>query len=363
MLAPIFAVLLASTTVASTTAHAQSYSGTGQAVSQGTPPSPDYYTVQAGDTLWDISRTFLGNPEYWPRLWSINDYITNPHWIYPGNRIAFRLGTDFEPPSIELEAQKADPFQPESLSFEYPESQCGPDVRFTSTIDSTRYAATGFLAEEDDVEVSGEVYKARSGHYWLAEGNLIYLKMEDPEAYDCGDVLTVFRRSEKKVRDPHKKSTRYGAAWQVVGEARVVHRVDDMIAAVVRTSYKEIERGDKVGPLMPVQVELEVKAPQGELAGHIVGRPTHENVLVTTGETVFLNVGRADGARVGDSFHVVVQRDDALDLEEDDESLPESVTGRVVVVRVDEYTSTAVITEASRPIDEGDRVVQKVDNR
>ncbi|MCK6505633.1 LysM peptidoglycan-binding domain-containing protein [Myxococcota bacterium] len=358
MLAPTFAVLLASAA-----AHAQSYSGTGQSVDQGMPSSPDYYTVQAGDTLWDISRTFLGNPEYWPRLWSINDYITNPHWIYPGNRIAFRLGTDTEPPIIELEPQSADPFQPDSLSFEYPETQCGPDVRFANTIASTRYAATGFLADDDDVELLGEVYKARSGHYWLAEGNLIYLKMEDPEAYDCGDVLTVFRRGEKKVRDPRDKGKRYGSSWVVVGEARVVHRVDDMIAAVVRTSYREIERGDKVGPLMPIHVELEVAPPQGELAGHIVGRPTSENMLVSTGETVFLNIGRADGTRVGDSFHVVVQRDDALDLKDEDESLPESVTGRVVVVRVDEYTSTAVITDASRPIDTGDRVVQKVDNR
>lgn len=349
--------------LASPIAQAQNYSGSGSAVDQGAPTTPDYYTVQPGDTLWDISRTFLGNPEYWPRLWSINDYITNPHWIYPGNRIAFRLGTDTEPPVVELEQRAPDPFAPQTLSFEYAEAQCGPDVRFTDTIPSDRYSALGFLADSDDVDVYGEVYKAKTGQYWLSEGNLVYLKMDDAEAYDCGDTLSIFRKTRKKVRDPRKNSTKYGSAYLVVAEARVVHRVDDIVAAVVRTSYREMERGDLVGPLMPIQVELEVREPAGSLAGHIIGRPVDENRLVGTGETVFLNVGRADGARVGDSFYVVVQRDEAIDLKKEDETLPESVTGRVVVVRVDEYTSTAVITDAARPIDDGNRIVQKVDDR
>ena len=62
--------------------------------------------VAPGDTLWEIAQAFLGNPYYWPRLWSINDYITNPHWIYPGNRIVFRMGSLIEPPSVELETER-----------------------------------------------------------------------------------------------------------------------------------------------------------------------------------------------------------------------------------------------------------------
>lgn len=72
------------------------YVGTGDTINMG-GGSPDYYTVQPGDTLWEISSKFLGNAYYWPRLWSINDYITNPHWIYPGNRVVFRMGTLIDP--------------------------------------------------------------------------------------------------------------------------------------------------------------------------------------------------------------------------------------------------------------------------
>ena len=52
------------------------------------PPGQDY-TVKHGDTLWDISGTYLSNPWFWPKLWSYNPQIANPHWIYPGNDIRF----------------------------------------------------------------------------------------------------------------------------------------------------------------------------------------------------------------------------------------------------------------------------------
>src|SRR5690606_13256192 len=48
---------------------------------------PETYTVRRGDTLWDITGRFYGNPWQWPRLWSYNPEITNPHWIYPDDRL------------------------------------------------------------------------------------------------------------------------------------------------------------------------------------------------------------------------------------------------------------------------------------
>src|SRR4030042_6743686 len=47
----------------------------------------DVYTIKQGDTLWDISSKFLKDPFLWPKLWQKNLYITNPHWIYPGQSI------------------------------------------------------------------------------------------------------------------------------------------------------------------------------------------------------------------------------------------------------------------------------------
>jgi nucleoid-associated protein YgaU len=45
----------------------------------------EVHTVVKGDTLWDLSQNYLGSPWYWPKVWSYNPEIANPHWIYPGN--------------------------------------------------------------------------------------------------------------------------------------------------------------------------------------------------------------------------------------------------------------------------------------
>ena len=51
---------------------------------------PEIYTVRRGDTLWDITGRYYGNPWYWPRVWSYNPEVTNPHWIYPLDRLRLR---------------------------------------------------------------------------------------------------------------------------------------------------------------------------------------------------------------------------------------------------------------------------------
>jgi len=180
------------------------YSGSGsdlEAIPAAKGGTPEYYVVAPGDTLWEIAQAFLGNPYYWPRLWSINDYITNPHWIYPGNRIVFRMGSLIEPPSVELETGR-DGFEVEGLDFAEIEVECGPDIRFNNTLEADKYIAPAFLRHRKNLEIFGEITKAKVPGEMLSEDDMVYVKVEDPDAYECGDIVSVFRQVKKKVRHP-----------------------------------------------------------------------------------------------------------------------------------------------------------------
>ena len=52
------------------------------------PEGAELYVIEKGDTLWDLSNRFYGDPYLWPQLWERNQYVLDAHWIYPGDRRA-----------------------------------------------------------------------------------------------------------------------------------------------------------------------------------------------------------------------------------------------------------------------------------
>ncbi len=69
------------------------------------------YSIQRGDTLWSISKTFFNDGNYWPKIWQLNSAITNPHLIQPGNSIRFLLGTESETPAFSVTEANQEPLE------------------------------------------------------------------------------------------------------------------------------------------------------------------------------------------------------------------------------------------------------------
>ena len=321
------------------------------------------HTIRPGDTLWDISQTFWGEAEQWPRMWSYNNYITNPHWIYPGNTIRFTPGTYLSPPTMELDgADEGETATVTSLSFEESEPECGPDMRYNFERTSTVYHSPSFLAERNQIPKLGTIYGAKSGMKNLGDGDLVYIELEDGINVECGDVYSVFRRRPSKVRHPDSWFRKYGYLHDVVAEIRVVEVGEDLVSAVVRQSYEHIQRGDFFGGYIPVTAELPVSIPNGELDAVILARVgSGRAMLAATGETIFIDRGRADGLQVGDAFYVVHRSDDYEDLHGYDERIPSQVAGRIIVTALDEYHATAVVVDAARPINVGDNLAMRIE--
>ncbi len=53
--------------------------------------APKRYTVQRGDTLWDIANKYLAKPWEWRELWRANPHIKNPQLLYPGAVLELRF--------------------------------------------------------------------------------------------------------------------------------------------------------------------------------------------------------------------------------------------------------------------------------
>jgi hypothetical protein len=64
--------------------------------------APEFYAVEEGDTMFDVCSQLIDDGNYWPKLWSLNPEVRNPHFIYPGMKLAFYSGDSETPPFIEV---------------------------------------------------------------------------------------------------------------------------------------------------------------------------------------------------------------------------------------------------------------------
>jgi hypothetical protein len=62
----------------------------------------DSYTVVKDDWLFKISKRLFGSGYYYPKIWSLNSFITNPHFIEPGMILSFTTGSGSSAPEVKL---------------------------------------------------------------------------------------------------------------------------------------------------------------------------------------------------------------------------------------------------------------------
>ncbi len=312
--------------------------------------TPDYYEIQTGDTLWDISTRFLADPYAWPELWSVNEYITNPHWIYPGNRIYFRLGDNLNPPGAGAPVDNGQP-PPQQVG-----ERCDFPPRFEYVYPRATFFAPGTIANPADLELNGTVYGADTGHRMLGERDYVYLKLRKADEVECGQVLAIYRELQRNVK--RGKKGNLGRLYRELAVVRIL-RVDDNIAtAQIEQSFYEFERGDLVGQPIAVSFSMEVQPPdpKQELEAAVVARLNTEQILANTGETVFLDRGLNDGVEAGQSMFLVERKEGLAGVGVEDPALPERVVGRVVVVRAEDNWATAVVIDAATPVAVGAQV-------
>jgi hypothetical protein len=213
------------------------------------------YTIKEGDTLWDISSKFLKDPFLWPKLWQRNPYITNPHWIFPGNLI--RLST-LEP--VKKEEPKAEETKEEVKKVEPPPVEKKPEVvagvKPIKTEGKPGYFPeirdAGFMSDIESRGI-GIVLESKEGKNIMSTGDIIYLVIKTPESVLIGNKYTIFRVSDEKRHPVTDK--KIGRKYNIIGNIQIIDQRGNYFTARIIESFDAVMKGDYVQPYSKERME------------------------------------------------------------------------------------------------------------
>jgi len=276
------AVLIAGTAIA----QGGEDQGTEEATVKVPSDVPNSHTVKDGDTLWDITQTYYGDPYRWPQVWSYNPEITNPHWIYPDATVQLRPGdgsaVDTAPRGFERTKYRP------------------------STTHAVYQAEYGFL-NENALTDAGYIIGAKEEQMMMVDTDVVYVRFDEGVEPEIGRTYTVFRTIEKSERESWERGTLVRLLGQV--------RLDDYDEkrqvghAVVTNALEGLERGFRLAPLERNFYWVDVVPAERSLRARVVAS-LYPRKLPSTNQVVFVNVGEEHGIVLGNRFYVVRQGDE-----------------------------------------------------
>jgi hypothetical protein len=315
---------------------------------------PEEYLVEQGDTLWDISWIYYNDPWDWPKLWSYNPTITNPHWIYPGDlvRLLPRGFLVAPPPDTSLEPD-AVPTGPTPI----PPVSVPPAAPVEARIRQLAFV------DQSELDTSMVITGAVEDKELLAEGDEVFVTYPKDRIPAVGSRYSIYAE-DTAVTHP-RKGGKLGSYVRVLGELVITTvKLDKLAQARIVASTGEIERGARVGPLQRIYKTVPPVANEVDLQRTIVARLSRSQ-LIGTGELVFIDAGEPDGVKVGNRLYVV-RRGDALppadrtDLTgQDDRDFPARALGRVIILDVGKELSLGLVDKAIEEMGIGDLVIMR----
>lgn len=351
----------------------------GEAVESAPPPGarasggavPETYVIQRGDTLWDLSGRYLDSPWYWPKLWSYNPQVENPHWIYPGNPLRLAPAGAQAPARVDLIVvdEAAPPKELEDLTrgnldrAEMIGDEDAVSVGGPYTVGGMRAKGPAVMRNSfvtvNQLDASGKVVAAFEERMILTTGDRIYGRFQDPSAVKVGQKYSVYR-TEGSIVHPVTHRT-FGWKTVILGTARVTAVEPGKAASLIITYVNDgIERGDLIGPeVEQARRPLFVRPNRSALDGYVIG--VQPAILTGAAEfnVVYLDRGKADGVEVGNTFDVVRSGDpynEPIDRPLNTPGLPREVIGHLVVFDAQERASSAYVRRSILELLVGDHV-------
>lgn len=342
--------------------------------------APQQYVVKKGDTLWDISTMYLNTPWRWPELWQWNPQIDDPDLIYPGDVLALQYDAQGNPRLVlKKGVKKLSPrtrvvVQKNTAIPTLPLAMIEPFLRFDQAIGA------------DDLDGKPIVLGSNRNVLRNTQGQLLYVKGNLNPSANYG----IYRRGEAYIDPENGDILAYES--RLVGTARVLFGGDieagHPAKVEIETVRQEIKTNDV---LMPINVgqsfsaQFSMTRPTEAIEGSII---SSDNQMREFGSTaiVVLNRGRDDNLKEGHILDINKQSptviegkhgpryvEDANKLEkfitgfremfgtENDEdsvvwTMPKEKVGELMVFKVYDNISYAMVTRSQQPIRVGDTI-------
>lgn len=308
---------------------------------------PTIYVIKKGDTLWGLSERFLKDPYYWPDMWSRNSQITNPHLIYPGQKVrVFPDRIEIVPGEqpAAAEAQKA--------------AAAGKAMDIVQDVaEEKRFTVRGnegFLLEAD-LKPFGSVISVHHDRIVAGEDDIVYTDIGASQGVKGGEKFSIFR-NEASVSHPLTNEI-MGSKVVPLGTLQLTDIEQKASRAIITRSYKEISPASYLMPYRnDKRREVPLKMPGRELKGYVIESYSGTNIIAA-GDIVYIDLGSSQGAEPGNMLYIV--RDVVPDqryVEGRVDRLPQELLGALVILETGKRTATALVVKSIDAIYKGDMI-------
>ncbi len=251
--------------------------------------APDRYVVVQGDTLWAIAKRFLNDPWKWNDLWKANqEQIRNPHRIYPGDVLVLdRSAEDMRLKLLRAETVKLSP-QVRAVPIA-PEA-----VPTIPTADIEPFLTKPLVIAQNQLANAPRIVRTQESRVAVGAGDIAYAQGLTKEQ---GSYWQIFRPGSPLIDPVNNETLGYEAVY--LGEAKV-NKLGNISTIQILTAPQEIYAGDYLQP-SPREIKFDgygPRAPGKKIDARIIAL---YNQLYETGPSavITINKGARDGLEAG----------------------------------------------------------------
>jgi len=328
--------------------------------------APKTYIVEKGDTLWDISIISLEQPWLWPKLWRLNPEISNPHLIYPGDILKLVYDEQGEPmlvieesgivvkekPTYKWSPQVREQGKEKPLNI-IPLEVIAPYIRYESILTQEQINKLPYVIGSDE----GQKSSIDNFNVYVND-NLVIAK-----------TYGIYHQGNEIIDPETKLSLGYSAVLVGTAQTILVGDIANKKPATlfVNSANREIRSGNFVLPIHQGQLlpsYFTMRPADNKFRGAIIQSHTQGREFSQL-EVIMINRGSEHQVQLGDVMAIKRKSPSVVETKngpryqsevsrwdkigEPNYIMPEENIGRMMVFKLYDKTSMALILTTSKP--------------